>query len=88
MARTLTRPMDLGQAIRQMRQAKGLSQGHIAKRIDRERPYVSDLERGVIKNPYFDTVAEIARAIGVSIDDIVDLAEELARKGRQGQNAG
>jgi len=64
--------MDVGLAIRYWRKAKGFSQGKIAKLNSWERSYVSDLERGKIKNPGMETILSLIDALGIDCNDFVN----------------
>lgn len=64
--------MDVGLAIRYWRKARGISQGQIARINKWERSYVSDLERGKIKNPGLITVLALIDALGIECNDFVN----------------
>ena len=53
-----------------MRLKKGLSQGKIAKALGVHPTYISQIERG-IRNPTLNNIERIAKAIGVSIEDLI-----------------
>ncbi len=66
--RPLSNPQDLkrlGKKIRGLRQALGLSQETLADEAEIERSYMGAIERGE-RNPSFDKIASIARALGIS----------------------
>lgn len=65
----------LGQAIRQTRLARGLSQEQIANGADLHPTWVSRIEGG--SNPAFGTLKRIASYLGVKVSEIVRLAEEI-----------
>jgi len=65
---------DVGRAIKEIRDKKGMTQGQIAKKNQWERSYISDLERGKIKNPSFDTILRLIFALGISCDEFVKAA--------------
>lgn len=64
--------MDVGLAMRFWRKAKGITQGQIAKMNQWERSYVSDLERGKIKNPGLDTVLQLISALGITANQFIE----------------
>ena len=59
----------LGANIQCFRKARGLTQQELADRAGVEQKQVSRIERGEI-SPTVDTVAKIARALGVPIGDL------------------
>lgn len=59
-----------GKKVRQIRLSKKLSQGDIARRLKLHRSYISGIERGV-RNPSLGVVEKIAKALGVSIREIL-----------------
>ncbi len=61
----------LASNLRRLRQAKGLSQEAFADEAGLHRTYISDLERGA-RNPTIAVVDRIAKALGVSIGELVD----------------
>jgi transcriptional regulator with XRE-family HTH domain len=67
----------LGQAIRETRMARGLSQEQVAHDADLHATWLSHIEAG--RNPSWGTVRRIAVALGVEVSDLARLAEEIAR---------
>jgi len=61
----------LGHNLRRIRQSKGLSQEQFALEHDIDRTYISGIERGV-RNPTVTVVEKIAKALGVSIGELLD----------------
>lgn len=57
--------------LRKLRQAKGLSQEAFADEAGLHRTYVSDLERAA-RNPTIIVVDKVAKALEVSIGDLLD----------------
>ena len=53
----------LGQRIKELRKARGLSQESLAERASISAKYLSDLERGK-RNPTFSTAEKIAEGLG------------------------
>jgi transcriptional regulator with XRE-family HTH domain len=60
--------MNLGEAIRNIRQAKGLSQGEMQKRTGILRSYLSRVENGHTV-PSLATLQRLASAMGVALAD-------------------
>ncbi|MFI4977371.1 MAG: helix-turn-helix domain-containing protein [Solirubrobacterales bacterium] len=67
----------LGQAIRETRTARGLSQEEVAHSADLHPTWLSHIEAG--RNPSWGTVRRIAGALGIEVSDLARLAEEIAR---------
>jgi transcriptional regulator with XRE-family HTH domain len=59
-----------GRKVREIREGKGLSQGDIARKLKLHRSYVSSIERGV-RNPSLGVVEKVAKALGVSTDELL-----------------
>jgi transcriptional regulator with XRE-family HTH domain len=69
----------LGQAIRQIRTARGLSQEEVAHGADLHPTWLSHIEGG--SNPAFGTLKRIASALGVEVSEVVRLAEKIEAEG-------
>lgn len=61
----------IGRAIRKHRKAKGLSQEALAELAGKHRNYFGRVERGE-HNPKTTTLIDVARALGVSLADLVE----------------
>lgn len=61
----------LGANIKIIRLAKHMSQGDICRKLDLDRSYISNIENGN-KNPTLSTITKLARALGVSIKNLVE----------------
>ncbi len=61
----------LAQNIRKLRFKKGLSQEKLARLANISNATLVKIECGVAKEPTITTVAKIADALGVSIDELV-----------------
>lgn len=59
-----------GKKLREVRLKKNLSQGGVAKILGVHRSYMSGLKRGR-RNPSLLTVQKIAKALGVSIEELL-----------------
>lgn len=55
----------LGKNLKRIRTAKGISQGKIARILKVGRSFITNIENGKT-NPTLDTIAKIAKAVGVS----------------------
>jgi len=62
------------QALRQLRQEKGLSQEELADRAGLHRTYISQIERG-IKSPSLRSLERIARALDVQLSTLIKKME-------------
>ncbi|GHD02173.1 helix-turn-helix domain-containing protein [Novosphingobium pokkalii] len=61
----------LGGNLKRLRTAAGRSQEDFAHDADIHRTYISDLERGA-RNPTIRVVDRLAKALGVSMGDLLD----------------
>jgi len=57
--------------LRMMREAKGLSQEKLARLADVANNTIIKIEAGKNQNPTLDTLKKIARALDVSVDDLI-----------------
>ena len=64
-------PKKLGAVLRQIREAKGLSQLDLAKRAKVSQGYLSDLEARQKKNPGIETLRKIAKALSVPVTELL-----------------
>jgi transcriptional regulator with XRE-family HTH domain len=60
----------LGWNIKRIREKKDMTQGDICRACDLDRAYVSNLEAGK-KNPTLSTIERIAKALDVSMDELM-----------------
>ncbi len=61
----------LGQKIKKLRQKLGLSQDDFARKANVPYTTLTKVETGVIKKPSVFVVSKIAKALNVSIDDLL-----------------
>ena len=61
----------IGKNIKQYRQEKGLSQDKLSKLADLSLNTVVKIELGESPNPTIETIQRIAKALGVSVDDLL-----------------
>ena len=58
-----------GRNVARIRDEKELSQDKLAEKADLDRTYLSGIERGV-RNPGIKVVIRLARALGVTVDQL------------------
>ncbi|MBM3529474.1 MAG: helix-turn-helix transcriptional regulator [Alphaproteobacteria bacterium] len=68
----------VGQNVRRLRTAAGLSQAELAERLGADRAYISGLELGQ-RNPTIVTLWHVSKALGVRMRQFFD---ERARRAR------
>lgn len=61
----------IGKNIRKLRKQKGLSQDRLSKLADLSYNTIIKLESGGITNPSIHTLQKIAKALDVSVDDLL-----------------
>ena len=59
-----------GENLKRIRAKKGISQGDIARALEVHKGYISNIEHGKT-NPTLATIAKIAKAIGVSVGELM-----------------
>jgi XRE family transcriptional regulator of biofilm formation len=64
--------MQLGDRVKQLRDARGLTQADLAEQTGLHRVYLTQLEAGVKTNPQLDTLRRLAKALGVTVGALVD----------------
>ena len=57
--------------IKRLRKQRGLSQDKLPKLADISHNTIIKIESGVIQSPTMDTAQKIAKALGVSLDDLM-----------------
>ncbi|MFA6026220.1 MAG: helix-turn-helix transcriptional regulator [Ignavibacteriaceae bacterium] len=60
----------LGKNLKRIRTAKGITQGDIVRKLKLGRGFISNIENGKA-NPTLSTITKIAKAIGVSIGELM-----------------
>jgi len=71
-------PANLGKAIRQLREKRGMTQEGLAHEAGSTAATIGAIERG-LTNPSWGTVEGIADALGVSVIEVAKVAERLAK---------
>lgn len=66
----------LAKKIRELRNKKGLSQEKLARLADVSYNTIVKIESGESKNPTIQTMAGIAKALGTSLDEIVEIKKQ------------
>ena len=61
----------IGKNIKRLRNKKGISQDKLSKLADISHNTVIKIESGAIQSPTIDTARKIAKALGVSLDDLI-----------------
>ncbi len=76
MPRRIEPQTDLGQAIRELRDERGLTQEALANQVEMHPTWISRLESGE-HDPAWSTVQRISKALGVSTAELAARAETL-----------
>jgi transcriptional regulator with XRE-family HTH domain len=74
---------DLGEQIKRLREAAGLTQEELGERAGLSRMYVQMIERGERPSPSLPALERIARALNATLR--VDLQPSRTRGGRHGR---
>jgi transcriptional regulator with XRE-family HTH domain len=62
---------NLANNIKKLREAKGLSQEKLARLADVANNTLIKMESGENQNPTLDTLKKVAKALGVSIEELI-----------------
>ncbi len=62
---------NLSNNIKRLREAKGLSQEKLARLADVANNTLIKMESGENKNPTLETLKKVAKALDVSVDDLI-----------------
>lgn len=71
----------LGDAVREFRSRRGISQEALAELSEMHRTYLGGIERGR-RNPSYANILKIADALDVRTSDLIRRAEELQSEAR------
>jgi XRE family transcriptional regulator, regulator of sulfur utilization len=63
---------NLANNIKKLREAKGLSQEKLARLADIANNTLIKMESGENKNPTLETLRKVAKAFGVSVDELIN----------------
>jgi len=61
----------LGKTVRKLRIKEGLSQGKLARLSDVSNNTIVNIEAGKQDNPTIETLKKVAKALNVSVDDLI-----------------
>ena len=78
MTKTAPEGVIFGQRLHELRTARNLTQDELAERCGSNRPFISNLERGV-KVPSLTMVLRLAEALDCRVYDLVDVFEKSGR---------
>ena len=62
---------EIGDKIKTLRTKQGLTQDALARKCDIPYSTLTKIESNVITKPSIQTVAKIAKGLGISIDDLI-----------------
>lgn len=63
---------NLAKNVKRLREAKGLSQERLARLADVANNTLIKMETGGNKNPTLETLKKVAKALEVSVDDLIN----------------
>ncbi len=66
------RKRGLAVLVKRLREAKGLTQAELAEKAEISREYVALMESGVRANPTMDVLKRLAKALGVTVGELLD----------------
>ena len=66
-----TEKTTIAKNIKKLRKQRGLSQDRLSKLADISHNTIIKIESGAIQSPTMDTASKIAKALGVSLDDLM-----------------
>ncbi len=62
----------IGDKVKKIRLKQGLTQDRLARKADMPYTTLTKIESNVITKPYVQTVAKIARGLGITIDEMIN----------------
>lgn len=80
--------MQIGTALSQVIAARGITKADISRRTGLSDSYLSQLLNGKIKDPSARAVYLICRTLGVSVDGVLQLADDIGDELDEGKLAG
>lgn len=63
---------NLAKNVEKLRKQKGLSQERLARLADVANNTIIKMESGENKNPTLETLRKVAKALGVSVDEVIN----------------
>jgi transcriptional regulator with XRE-family HTH domain len=70
--------INIAMTIKEIREEKGITQIELAKLCGVQQATISDIERGKIKSPSVETAQRIARALGVTLENLFPVDSNTA----------
>ena len=80
--------IEIGNRLRNVRNARGLSQEAVARRANIGLKAYGDLERGRTSDPHYSTLEDVARALGTTVAELVSEEPALVGKAEAPTEAG
>jgi len=68
----MTSGKTISENIKKMRAKLGLTQDDLAKKADIKYTTLTKVESGVVNKPSVQTMAKVAKALGVNIEDLLE----------------
>lgn len=68
----MSKSENLAKNVEKLRKQKGLSQEKLARLADVANNTIIKMESGENKNPTLETLRKVAKAFGVSVDELID----------------
>ena len=59
-----------------MRKRRNLNQRELSDRSGVPQPMISEIERGIVRNPQIGTMVKLARALKCTVDDLIESDEK------------
>ena len=59
-----------------MRKRRNLNQRELSDRSGVPQPMISEIERGIVRNPQIGTMYKLARALKCTVDDLIESDEK------------
>ena len=59
-----------------MRKRRNLNQRELSDRSGVPQPMISEIERGIVRNPQIGTMYKLAKALKCTIDDLIENTEK------------
>lgn len=69
----------IGRRIQILRQEHGMSISELAEKAQVAKSYLSNIERGIQKNPSIQTLEKVAEALRVTVDDILHVPTQSGK---------
>jgi len=60
-----------------MRKRRNLNQRELSERSGVPQPMISEIERGLVRNPQIGTMWKLARALKCTVDDLIEADEKV-----------